>query len=109
MDNQNSLGALKWDSLIIFKIATHIEPYTLHISGFHQKHRVYKSKTYTGFQIQNTICTVMPLKTQINSNKSITFFFIFLWEKGGGCGRSRITIERGPLESRGLKERVHSV
>ena len=100
MDNQNSLGALKWDSLIIFKIATHIEPYTLHISGFHQKHRVYKSKTYTGFQIQNTICTVMPLKTQINSNKSITFFHFYVG-KGRGW-RSRITIERGLLASEGL-------
>lgn len=66
-------------------------------------------KTYTGFQIQNTICTVMSLNTQINSNKTITFFFHFFVGKGGGGGRSRITIERGLLESGGLKERVHSV
>lgn len=67
-----------------------------------------KSKTYTGFQIQNTICTVMPLKTQINGNKSITFFH-FLWEKGGGGGRVELLIERGLLASEGLQERVHSV
>ena len=66
-----------------------------------------KSKTYTGFQIQNTICTVMPLKTQINSNKSITFFH-FLWEKGGGGGRVELLILREAYWQ-GLQERVHSV